>query len=79
MKISTQNKIINFSKFLTIVGIIGIIYLLNSILLGLNTLNAIQNDQRAISSEIRDSNNAIACNSLNNDELAYYKCMYNPQ
>jgi hypothetical protein len=80
MKKSTENKIINFSKFLTVLAIPCIIYLGFSILAGLNTLNAIQNDQRAIVSELRDSNNAIACDQLNEgDNLAYYKCMYNPQ
>lgn len=61
-----ENKIIKISKFLTIIGICGIIYLLNSILLGLNTLNALQ-------AETRDSTRAI-CNALNYDELAHYKC-----
>lgn len=80
MKISTENKIINFSKFLTIIGICGIIYLLNSMLLGINTLNSIQYDQRTIQAETRNASVSMECNALNsNDELAYYKCMNYPQ
>lgn len=73
----TMTKITTTLKALTA---LIFIYLLASILSGINTLNAIQADQRMIQADIRNNSISIDCNALHmNDELAYYKCLYNPQ
>jgi len=71
-----NNQKIKIQKFLTISALCVFIYLGFSILSGLNTLNAIQADQRAIMADSLDATIASTCNQLNpHDELAYYKCL----
>lgn len=66
IKSMKNNQKIKIQKFLTITALCVFIYLGFSILSGLNTLNAIQADQR-------NSLRSIACDTLNNDEYSY-KC-----
>lgn len=66
LSITYISKIKSMKNNLTITALCVFIYLGFSILAGLNTLNAIQADQR-------NSLRSIACDTLNNDEYSY-KC-----
>ncbi len=70
-----EHKIQTVSKYMTLIGLCVIIFQLFQLIAGLNTLNAIQNDQRAISSELRDNSNILNCYTFNADKDSFTNCI----